>query len=145
VLAYAPRKHEIAPHLLADLAACDLHHFPVVDVPVAVLDEHAAQHALEVALAAGEAAALAVAQDADVFLATQSLERPRLVIGRKEHVDEPFRQRLAKARAHRTVNGADHPECRDRIGRERTLVRLLERCRNRDTAGIGVLDDDARR
>src|SRR5919199_2021260 len=63
VLADTPCEHEVAPRLLARLAARDLHPFAVVDVPVAILYEEAAEDALEVPLAAREAAPLAVAEN----------------------------------------------------------------------------------
>src|SRR5437899_10949207 len=65
VLAHAPGEDEIAPAGLVGLAARDLHPLAVGDVPLAVLHERAAEHALEVPFPTRKAAALAVVQDPD--------------------------------------------------------------------------------
>ena len=52
-------------------------------------------------------------------------------------------ERLAERRADRPVEGADHPERRDRIGREGLEVGLLRAPGDRDPAGVRVLDDHA--
>ena len=58
VLAHPPREHEVAPACLVRIAAGDLHRFAVVDVPVAILHEQAAEDALEVALGRGRSRAV---------------------------------------------------------------------------------------
>ena len=55
LLANAPREEEVAPERLAGRAAHDLHPGPVLDVPVAILDEQSAENALEVPLTRGVA------------------------------------------------------------------------------------------
>src|SRR5262249_61415215 len=95
VLAAPPCEQEVAPQLLARLAARDLHPLAVLDVPVAVLDEQAAEHALEVALAARESAPLLVAQDPDRLLPLERLERRVVVVGREQDVDEALGERPA--------------------------------------------------
>src|SRR5262249_58122789 len=100
VLAHAPREQEVAPKLLARVAARDLHPLAVLDVPVPVLDEQAAEDSLEVALAASEAAALLVEQDPDRLLPLERLERGLVVVRREQDVDEALGERLAEGCRH---------------------------------------------
>jgi hypothetical protein len=65
VLAHAPREHEVAPHLLARVTTGDLHPLAIIDVPVTVLDEDAAEHALVVTVPRRKTPALAIVQDPD--------------------------------------------------------------------------------
>src|SRR5438094_10181639 len=74
VPADAPGEHEVPPAGLVRFSAGDLHRLAVVDVPVAVLHEEAAEHPLEVALAAREATPFAIAQNPDRLLPLQRLE-----------------------------------------------------------------------
>ena len=138
VLAHPPSEDEVSPARLVRLPAGDLHRLAIVDVPVSVLHEQAAEHTLEVALATREAATLAVAQDANRFLPLQ-----RLVVGREQHVDEPFRERFAQLGGDGPVDHADHPKGGNRIGCERALVRLFDRARDGNAARIRMLDDHA--
>jgi hypothetical protein len=141
VLAHPPREHEVPPHLFAHLAARDLHAFAVVDVPVAVLHERAAEDALEVALAARKAATLAIAQDANRFLPLQCCESVFVVVRSEQDVDEALGQRFAEGGGDRAVQRADHPERRHRVRGERAVVRLFDRARDGDTARVRVLHD----
>ena len=58
------------------------------DVEVALLQQQAAEHALQVALARRLGAALAVDEDAQRLLRAQRLDRPVVVAGREQHLDE---------------------------------------------------------
>src|SRR6266496_680216 len=51
VLGDAPREEQVAPTLVVELAAGDLHRLALVDRRIALLHEQAAEHALVVALA----------------------------------------------------------------------------------------------
>ena len=53
--------------------------------------------------------------------------------------------RFTQLRGHGTVDCADHPERGQRVGRQRPLVRSLDRRRHRELPGVRVLDDHARR
>src|SRR3954470_12728594 len=75
VLADAPGEEQVAPQGFARGTADDLHADTVLDVPVAVLDEEAAEHAPVVALAGGMAAPLPILEDPRRGLLLQRLER----------------------------------------------------------------------
>src|SRR3954462_15115170 len=110
VLADAPREQEISPQLLARLAPRNLHPLAVLPVPVAVLHEQSAEHALEITLAAREAAAFLVAQDPDRLLLLQRRERAVLVFRGEQDVDESLGKRLAETGGDGPVHRADHAE-----------------------------------
>ena len=140
-----PGEEQVAPVGLRRLAADDLHPLAVLDVPVAVLDEHAAEHAPEVALAGIEAAALVVDEDPRVRLLAQRLEPRLVVVGREQHLDELLGDLAAELRADRAVEHDDAAVGRERVGREGLLVGLLDRAGDRDAARVRVLDDHAGR
>ena len=80
-------------------AGRDLHRLAVLDVPVAVLDEQAAEHALVVPLAGRVRAPVAVGQDAQRLPVLQRRERV-LVEGRRvDHVRELLRDLLGEGSA----------------------------------------------
>ena len=90
---------EVAPLLLARVALGGHRHLvALLDVAVLVLDEDAAGDALVVELAGVDLPALLVAEDADVGLALQDLERRRLVAGREQHLDEQLGEALGERR-----------------------------------------------
>ena len=86
-------------------------------VAVLVLDEDAADDALVVELAGVRLAALVVAQDADVGLALQDLERLRLVAGREQHLDEELGEALGERHVDGAVDGDDAAEGADGVAR----------------------------
>ena len=73
-----------------------VHRVALLDVRVLVLHEDAAGDALVVELAGVDLAPLLVAQDADVGLALQDLERLVLVAGREQHLDEQLGEALGE-------------------------------------------------
>ena len=77
VLAHTPREEQVAPLLLGHLPGHDLHLLAVLDVGVALLHQHPAEHALVVALAGRLGAALAVAEDAQRLLRRAAPRPPR--------------------------------------------------------------------
>ena len=97
VLADLPGEQHLAPLALGRLAlGDDLHLRAVLEVHVAVLDEHAAEHALDVALGDVDPPPLAVLEDAQVRLAAEDLDR---LVGeaRRDHdLDELVRERLGE-------------------------------------------------
>src|SRR5439155_6332962 len=80
VLAHTPGEDEVPPAGFVGLPAGDLHRLAVVDVPVAILYEQAAQDSLEIALPSREPTALAIAQDPDRLLPLQRLESALVVV-----------------------------------------------------------------
>ena len=96
VLADAPREEQVAPRSPRRLAGDHLHPLPVGDVPVAVLDEQAAEHALEVALRASavrRSRSLRIRIDC---FCDERLERDLVVAGREQHLDELLGDQLAE-------------------------------------------------
>ena len=76
MLADLPGEQHLAPLGLGRLAlGDDLHLRAVLEVHVAVLDQQAAHHALDVALGDVDAPPLAVLEDAHVRLGGEQLER----------------------------------------------------------------------
>ena len=145
VLADAGSEEQVAPLGLGRLARRDLHPLAVLDVPVAVLDEQAAEHALVVALPRLGASALGVVEDPDRLLADERLERDLVVAGREQHLDELLRELLAERGADGAVEDDDAAVGGERVGCERDLVRLLDRRADGDAARVRVLDDHAGR
>ena len=74
----------------------DLHLAAVLEVEVAILDEHAADDLAEVGLDHVGDAALAVVEDAHVRLGRQDLERVVVVPAREQDLDELLDQRLGE-------------------------------------------------
>src|SRR6266545_25020 len=145
VLADAPREQEVTPLLLVERAADDAHRLAIFDVPVAVLHEQPAQDPLQVALAAVVHAAVVIGEDPQRLALAQRRQRLGVVARRVDDVGELLRDARAQAALHLAVQRADHPERRQRVGRERALVRLLDRRRDGDAARVRVLDDHAGR
>src|SRR6266542_337793 len=145
VLADAPREQQVSPLPLAQRSGDDVHRVALVAVPVPVLHEQAAGHALVVELFGRERAPLAVGENPRVRLRLPGGEGVRLVVGSEEHVDELFGKARGEPGADRAVHRADHSEGRERIGCEGALVRLVDRRGDGDTACIRVLNDHADR
>ncbi len=140
-----PREEQVAPLLLRELAADELHAVALGDVPVPVLDEHAAEHPAVVPVGVCGRAPLGVVEDAKSRLAHEHLRRLLVEAGREEHLHELTCDRDPERGRHRAVEDDDAAERRDRIGRESLRVRLLDRRRDRDPARVRVLDDRAGR
>src|SRR5439155_15307442 len=113
--------------------------------PVAVLDEEAAEDPAVVPLAGGVAAALAVDEDPRRRLLRERLERAVLVAWREQHFDELTDEQTGELLRDGSVEDDDAPVCRDRVRRERALVRVLDRACDRHRARVRVLDDHASR
>src|SRR5581483_3174448 len=145
VLADAPREDEVSPLRLVHLAGDDLPALPVLDVGVGVLDEHAAEHALVVALAGLAGTALAVEEDAD-HLAPLADRRERVVVvaGREDEVGGDG-DLLGERQRHGAVEDDDAAVGGGRVGSERLRVGLLDRRPDRGAARVRVLDDHAGR
>ncbi len=143
MLADAPGEEQLAPVVLRRLAAHDLHRLARVDVGVRVLDEQATHHAPVVALARRRMAALRVEQHAHRRLRRQGRARVVVEAGGEEHLDEVLGQSAAERAVDRAIAHDDASVCRDRVGRECALVRLLDRLAERDATGILVLHDHA--
>ena len=120
VLAQPPREQQVAPAALVGRGLADHpHRVAVVEVRVAVLDEHAAQHAAEVALARAGLAPLAVLQDPQLALPAQHLEPGVVVAGREQHLDELLVQRSGQLLRDRAVDGDHAAVGGQRVGRQR--------------------------
>ena len=145
VLDNAPREDEIVPLRVGELSADHLHLRAIGHRGIALLDEKAAEHAPVIAFAFVDAALLRVHENAQRLLASQCLERRRLIPGCKQDLDELLCQRLGERRADRAVEDDDTSVRGERIGRKRLRVRLLDRPRDTDPARVRVLHDHARR
>ena len=131
--------------LFGQPAGDDAHRFAVLDVPVTILHEQTAEHASEVAFSGCEGAAIVVGENPQRGARPQGCQRIVVVIRRVDDVCELLGDPAAERSGHRSVDRADHPERRQRVGRERALVGLLDRRGDGDSARVGVLDDHTRR
>src|SRR5207302_103096 len=135
----------VAPLLLVWRAGDDRPAVAVLDLTVGVLHEDPAEHALQPALLRARPPALAVDEDAGALLAAERFERNVVVAGREEDLDELLRELLTERIVDIAVEHDDAAVRRHRVGRERLVIRLLDRRAERNAARIRVLDDDARR
>src|SRR5829696_3183088 len=145
VLAHPPREEQVAPVVLRELAARNRHPVALLDLAVAVLDEQPAQNACVVELARRLGAALAVAQDPERRLRAQCLECVVVVLRRQDHLHEVVRDPARERSGDAAVDDEDAAEGGDRVGRECSVVGLLDRAGNRDAARVRVLHDHSRR
>ena len=109
VLDNAPREDEIVPLRVGELSADHLHLPAIGHLGIALLDEKAAEHAPVIPFAFVDAALLRVHEKAQRLLASQCLERRRLIRGCKQDLDELLCQRLCERRADRAVENDDTP------------------------------------
>ena len=140
-----PGEEQLFPAFLVEVAAGDAHQVERIELDVAFLREHAADHALEIALAGGEGTALVVDEHAEVGAAGERFDRDRVEPGGEDHLEELLRERVAERGAHRSVEDDDAAVGRRRVGRQRLRVRALDRLVECHTAGVRVLDDHASR
>ena len=116
VLADPPREDQIAPLRFGRRPARDLPALAVLDLPVAVLHEHSAEHSLVVALRRLAAAPLLVAEDPRARFLPQ--RRERLVVEARcvEHLDELLRELAAELSRDGPCQDDDAAVRRGRIG-----------------------------
>ena len=136
-----------SPHCSSlDVAGDDLPAVAVLDVAVAVLDEHPAEHALVVALAGLAARRSRSSEDARVLLPLQRRRaRRRRSPGAKRTSTNCSASFCAERRVDRAVEDDDPAVRRDGSEASALVVRLLERRADGDAARVRVLDDHARR
>ena len=92
-----PGEEHVVPLLLARLGlGHHLHQLARLGVAVAVLDQQPAEDPFDVALAGSALAPLLLAEDPDRLLLLQHLERPVLVAGRDQDLDEVLVQLLGQ-------------------------------------------------
>ncbi len=109
---------------------------------VAVVDDDAAVDALVGVAATVGAQPLAGGEDAQVLLLAEDGQRRFLERGADDALDERLGDRLGGGLVHRTVQGDDATEGRERVGRARVPERRLEIVGDGHAAGVGVLHDD---
>ena len=97
VLDHAPREDEIVPLRVGELSADHLHLRAISDPGVALLHEETTEHSSVIALALVDAALLRVHENAQRLLASQCLERRRLIPRCKQDLDELVCQRLGES------------------------------------------------
>ena len=139
-----PREEQVLPHGREHVTADDLHRIERIRLEVAVLDEHAAENALQIALGGLECTPLEVVEDAHAGLLDERLDGDRVVAGSEQHLDELLCQPLAERCADRLRHHDDAAERRHGIGGEGLVVRLLDRLCDPHAARVRVLDDHAR-
>ena len=146
VLADLPREQQLAPLGLGGAAlADDLHLGAILEVRVAVLDEHPADDLAQLGVDHVRRAALAVVEDPHVGLGLEHLERVLVVAAREQHLDELVDERLRELAVDPAID-ADHAAVGGhRIAGERLLVGLERVRAHGHAARVVVLDDHAGR
>ena len=139
-----PGEEQVAPGLLADLAADGLHARAILEAPVAVLHQNTAEHALVVLLARVAAAPLVVSQDSGLVLA-QGVHGLLRVCRREQDIDELIGEQLAELGRDRSVEDDYATIGGGRVGGERSDESLFGRGADGDPTGVAVLDDHAGR
>src|SRR5437762_866522 len=112
---------------------------------IARLHQESPADAAELELAAAARVEVPELQQADVGLAGEDPRGLRAHRGRRQHLDElTLEDRLRRTRIELAVERDDAAERRGGIGPVRALVGLAHRDAERRSAGVRVLDDDAR-
>ena len=115
-------------------------------VAIGILGQHAAGDALVVDALAGGIGPVAGRQHAHVRLFRKGRQRGFVDFGGDHDLDKlAFKQQLGGFHIEAVVEGDDATECRQRIAGIGMLVGFARAGGEGDTAGIGVLDDDAGR
>ena len=141
VLGDAEGEDEVAPLLLGGVALRGHRHLVALfDVAVLVLHEDAADDALVVELAGVDLAPLLVAQDADVGLSREDLERLVVVAGREEHLDEQLLEPLGQRHVDGAVDGDHGAEGAHGIALVGLVVGRRQVLGEGAAAGVVVLD-----
>ena len=143
-LGYLPGKYHILHLLVIGFGLA--HHFQtLVECLVGVLHQYTAVD-MFIVKAVYRRIPLPTAEQAHVFLVCDHLDRIVIYCRRNNNFDELlFDNCLRGARVERAVKGYDAAERGFRISAESILVCIVDIIRRRDTAGIGMFDDNAAR